>query len=423
MALQRLLGGVRAALSLDCPRLESLDVHGLAGGSPAFQGRLSAAQGWQLEAVGPATASPVVAGPRPPPPASAPPPPPSVTTRPLGLSLTIPAALLTCEDIPQNPLIGCWLQLDPAPPARLHPAIMVFTSDGRMYGGSLAQLTSGQTERRGNWTRPRMVGMGHILDIRYDNGGFQQWQAPEFFEQCAIMMMETYGPEMFFGGTDGFVMARLNVRRLTPTILDDQRELERIGRLREDGDTRDACHDPGQPEMNDRLLPLLIGGLPAVAARTAIATRAFMPRLGQRVAARTGVASRPPSRPGEFWRDESGSVPRRPGGLSPPTGALSPNALAMLRQAERGVYRIGSANRADSYNMGLHWVGEGYSVQATRDGGLRLLSRDGLRQYRGPSVKSQNSGREAPTGVQSNFESRDSPTGIWTRNSHLDIED
>ena len=50
ITLQRLLGGARAAISLDCPTLKGLDVTGLAAGKPMFQAKLTAGGGWKLPA-------------------------------------------------------------------------------------------------------------------------------------------------------------------------------------------------------------------------------------------------------------------------------------------------------------------------------------------------------------------------------------
>ena len=50
LALHRLLGGVRAAISFDCPDLQGLDVAGFAAGKPAFQARLTANEEWKIPA-------------------------------------------------------------------------------------------------------------------------------------------------------------------------------------------------------------------------------------------------------------------------------------------------------------------------------------------------------------------------------------
>ncbi|MFE7798465.1 hypothetical protein [Nocardia sp. NPDC057440] len=91
--------------------------------------------------------------------------------------------------------------------------------------------------------------------------------------------------------------------------------------------------------------------------------------------------------------------------------------------AQKGNFDIGRASRAEADAAGLAWVG----VDARRlpyGETYRLVSKDGLLQYRPPQQKP--SGRR----VQANYEWRSSTTGHWagsTRhwegNAHLDIEE
>lgn len=48
-----------------------------------------------------------------------------------------------------------------------------------------------------------------------------------------------------------------------------------------------------------------------------------------------------------------------------------------------------------------------------------MISADGLRQYRPPTLKPNSS--YATTGIQANFQSRDVPKGEWQNNGHLNI--
>jgi filamentous hemagglutinin len=63
--------------------------------------------------------------------------------------------------------------------------------------------------------------------------------------------------------------------------------------------------------------------------------------------------------------------------------------------------------------LGRDWVGDGYKVASD---GKTLVSADGVRQFRPPSMK-PNLGIE-----QANFEQRLVPSGEWLGNGHLDIE-
>lgn len=82
----------------------------------------------------------------------------------------------------------------------------------------------------------------------------------------------------------------------------------------------------------------------------------------------------------------------------------------------RGV--TGSVNRRDAFRLGEQFVGPGYRRTTGRNGEWILVSRDGLRQVRGPSSKTTPYSR---TGTQMNFESGPTP-GNWVSNVHLDVK-
>jgi hypothetical protein len=90
--------------------------------------------------------------------------------------------------------------------------------------------------------------------------------------------------------------------------------------------------------------------------------------------------------------------------------------MAILRQAAngKGNFGVGSASQADAMRIGQSWVGEG-----SRTSGNILISKDGLRQFRPPSLKSNST--QATTGTQANFEWRNVNSGQWQGNGHLDI--
>lgn len=91
-----------------------------------------------------------------------------------------------------------------------------------------------------------------------------------------------------------------------------------------------------------------------------------------------------------------------------------------LRAASKGKgnFNIGKGTREQANVMGKAWVGNGYT---TASNGKILISKDGLRQYRPPSKKPNSP--YAKTGVQSNYQSRRQPSGIWKNNGHFDITD
>jgi hypothetical protein len=86
----------------------------------------------------------------------------------------------------------------------------------------------------------------------------------------------------------------------------------------------------------------------------------------------------------------------------------------------RGV--TGAVAEEEALALGERFVGSGYRV--TNEGRL-LISADGLRQFRMPSVKrgiNPLTGESfSRTGVQVNFESRPVPDGRWPNNVHLDV--
>jgi RHS repeat-associated protein len=90
------------------------------------------------------------------------------------------------------------------------------------------------------------------------------------------------------------------------------------------------------------------------------------------------------------------------------------NEIGILRDAARGKgnFGLGSTTAQDAARLGDSWFGKGYTVASD---GKTLIGRDGLRQFRPPSVKP----RLGTT--QANFEQRFQPTGQWQGNGHLDI--
>ncbi len=92
-------------------------------------------------------------------------------------------------------------------------------------------------------------------------------------------------------------------------------------------------------------------------------------------------------------------------------------ATALNRQ---GNFGIGSGTAAEANQLGKRWVGEGArltSDQTTCPG--CMISADGTRLYRPPTVKPNAPASVNPTGVQANFQVRDPSTGKTLSNGHL----
>jgi filamentous hemagglutinin len=100
----------------------------------------------------------------------------------------------------------------------------------------------------------------------------------------------------------------------------------------------------------------------------------------------------------------------------PSVAARTLRQSELLREAATGSrnFGLGSATRAEADAAGRAWVGDGARIASD---GSALVSLDGLRQYRLPSLKP----RIGKT--QANFERREVPKGPWQSNGHLDIVD
>jgi RHS repeat-associated protein len=93
------------------------------------------------------------------------------------------------------------------------------------------------------------------------------------------------------------------------------------------------------------------------------------------------------------------------------------NEIGILRDAAKGKgnFGLGEATADVSDRLGKVWVGQEYHIASD---GTTLISKDGLRQYRPPSVKNS---PYASTGVQSNFQWRNAGQTEWQGNGHLNI--
>ena len=92
--------------------------------------------------------------------------------------------------------------------------------------------------------------------------------------------------------------------------------------------------------------------------------------------------------------------------------------MNILRTAanSKGNFGLGIASEIQANKLGQAWVGEGATLASD---GKTLVSADGLRQFRPPTIKPNSS--YATTGIQANFESRYLPKGEWQSNGHLNI--
>ena len=291
VSLQNLIGGVRANFA-DCSKLKSLELIGYSAGVLVFSASLSARDGWQLPLDEQRQNGGLNGTER-----------QSYrnTTQCAGhecVPNTGPAAeaeSVRCDFDPSQPLIGCWLQISPDSPLNFRPAITVFTQSGRMFGGTPRQLATGQFSGAANWHRERMYGVGEIVDVRRDTGGFQQYQPPRFYDQCSIMELPAYGFETFFANILGpsltFRLVRLNVRRITADMFDSKATLARIGKIIQEGSKADFCVDPGQPSLLDRMLLDVEKQLLHEIGSTTLPITSIAPRVKNRISSARGKPS------------------------------------------------------------------------------------------------------------------------------------
>jgi hypothetical protein len=112
-----------------------------------------------------------------------------------------------------------------------------------------------------------------------------------------------------------------------------------------------------------------------------------------------------------FLRKFVGSIAAGP---TAKTGLGLGEEIGILRSAARGKgnFGLGSANASDAMRLGRAWVGDGATVASD---GTTLVSKDGLRTFRPPSLKPQ-LGK-----FQANFEQKNLPGDQPFSNGHLDI--
>ena len=102
------------------------------------------------------------------------------------------------------------------------------------------------------------------------------------------------------------------------------------------------------------------------------------------------------------------------------------NTSGILRSItkQKGNFGIGKATTNEANALGRSWVGDGYRIASD---GKTLVSKDGLRTYRPPSLKPNSP--YAITGKQANLEQLEPVkiNNVWKkrviRNAHIDITD
>ena len=288
IALQRLLGTVRAGLGADCPILSELNVTGFADGDPAFQATITADDGWRL---------PVGLG------------------RILAENPLPPLAAETakCDHEWSDPFVGCWIGVDPA---RGRGSILNIRKDGTWYWDTPEQLALGQPVFDGKKIEHNYMYLaGPFLTFVQKQGGFFDLVGPYFAAECNVMKLNPYQP---FGGSDEpqiFVRLRSPLKINADILKDSAWETTGIGNpgndkivesMPDEGSSFTNCVDNFNQDITDEgLLTLVSAVIPGLAIERVLAAKIAEGFLFEkRIIALKSYVSRPAAiRPENFFKN------------------------------------------------------------------------------------------------------------------------
>lgn len=190
IALQRLLGTVRAGLGADCPILNELDVTGFADGDPVFQAAITADDGWRL---------------------------PTGVGRILAENPLPPLARETarCDYNRDNPFAGCWVTVAPETAGG---TILNIKNDGTWYWDTPEKLALGEPGLNGTEIRQDYMYLaGPYLTFVQKNGLAANMIGPYFGWDCDVLKINPYDPGglatlmgMSYGITEPNIFVRLH---------------------------------------------------------------------------------------------------------------------------------------------------------------------------------------------------------------------
>lgn len=190
IALQRLLGTVRAGLGADCPILNELDVTGFADGDPVFQAAITADDGWRL---------------------------PTGVGRILAENPLSPLARETarCDYNRDNPFVGCWVTVAPETAGG---TILNIKNDGTWYWDTPEKLALGEPGLDGTEIRQDYMYLaGPYLTFVQKDGLAANMIGPYFGWKCDVLKINPYDPGglatlmgMSYGITEPNIFVRLH---------------------------------------------------------------------------------------------------------------------------------------------------------------------------------------------------------------------
>ena len=310
LALQRLIGTVRAGLNAECPIFSEIDIVGLADRRAAFQATITAANDWTLPGGVDSVAD---------------------RTPPSPLA----AKTSTCDYNPNDPMIGCWVIIAPS---QWRGAILNIREDGSWFSDWPEKLADGSTQKIGTRIRrDYLYGFGPSLEMVDAQGWRVNRMGPFFAEECSIMRIDPAAAPLnsILGMLTGeFPEPIYHVRlrsplRITADLLNEGAsgaggftgnpgDAEIVTGIPSDGSAPLFNHCPENfAENDDALLDTLLLAIPAVRLQALILERNFA-RL-------TNVARRSPGKYHPALRVGLDRPPARPAGR---------NEAVMLRRGD-----------------------------------------------------------------------------------------
>lgn len=266
IALQRLLGTVRAGLGADCPVLNELDVTGFADGDPVFQAAITADDDWRL---------------------------PTGVGRILAENPLSPLARETarCDYERSDPFVGCWIGLAPE---RGRGMILNIRNDGTWYWDTPEKLAIGKPVFDGKEiVHNDMYFVGQLLTFVFKNGGWLDMVGPFFMAKCNVMKLNPY---QLGGSQESQIFVRLHSPQwINANILESYDVSEKNGyignpgsdeiveSLPDDGDLFNNCNDNFDQDISEEDLFSLVSNVVPLGRFGNLFSRAFLKIFANRL--------------------------------------------------------------------------------------------------------------------------------------------
>jgi hypothetical protein len=286
--LQRLLAGSRAALSIECPETTSANIIGQVNGKTVFRGNISSQDEWQLNDGETQASTAIIASPISRTEHSTPPQQYTPITNEFPPSAT-------CHYDPRNPLVGCWLVIDPQ---KYNRVLTNITPTG-WFQGKISDMAAGTPPQTGaRIKKMHMVGTGPYLEFNMEGGFNHSYSGPYFSKSCSVMELHPYAPTnammvMMGANSDvSLLMVRVNQKYLTADMLDRQGPVQHVDMLLPNKEAPFTnCVDNAEDRLtDDSLFNLMMVAIPSLrfAESRALGLRLLPKRLTRSKGAITG---------------------------------------------------------------------------------------------------------------------------------------